>query len=364
MTERSIQVDAVDLFSGAGGLTHGLANSGINVRVGVDIDPACQYPYTENNDAEFLLKSVGDLDAADLADYYQPGNVRLLAGCAPCQTFSSYNQRASDDDDRWWLLQHFSKLAGGLLPELVTMENVPGLLKHEVFDEFVASLEASGYEVSKQVVRCQEYGLPQQRSRLVLLASRIGPIALLTPEDFEAKPRSVRDVIGPGKVPVLEAGSAHPTDRLHQSAGLSPLNQRRIKASKPGGTWRDWPEDLVADCHKKDSGRTYPGVYGRMAWDGPAPTMTTQFYGFGSGRFGHPSQNRAISLREGAILQSFPPDYKFVKPGDRVHMKTVGRLIGNAVPVMLGELIGKSINAHLEMYATEVLRDLAERAQA
>jgi DNA (cytosine-5)-methyltransferase 1 len=123
----------------------------------------------------------------------------------------------------------------------------------------------------------------------------------------------------------------------------------RMRASKPGGTWRDWPSHLVAECHRKPTGKTYPGVYARMAWDEPSPTLTTQFYGFGNGRYGHPEQDRAISLREGAILQGFPKRYSFVKKGEPVHFKVLGRLIGNAVPVTLGRVIGKSVKAHLGM---------------
>jgi len=115
----------------------------------------------------------------------------------------------------------------------------------------------------------------------------------------------------------------------------------------PGGTWRDWPKHLVAECHRECSGQTYPSVYGRMEWDKPAPTMTTQCFGFGNGRFGHPEQDRAISLREAAILQSFPRKYKFVADGGEVQMKVLGRLIGNAVPVELGRAIARSIKSHL-----------------
>jgi len=140
------------------------------------------------------------------------------------------------------------------------------------------------------------------------------------------------------------------TDRLHQSAGLDPINLKRIKASVPGGTWRDWPKDLVAECHKKRSGKTYPSVYGRMVWDAPSPTITTQFYGFGNGRFGHPEQNRAISLREGAVLQSFPKSYKFVAPGTPISFTSVGRLIGNSVPVKLGKAIGQSFVDHARQH--------------
>jgi DNA (cytosine-5)-methyltransferase 1 len=135
---------------------------------------------------------------------------------------------------------------------------------------------------------------------------------------------------------------------LHRASALSPRNLRRIRASKPGGTWRDWTDDLVADCHKAETGETYPGVYGRMVWDLPAPTVTTQCHGFGNGRFGHPEQNRAISLREAALLQTFPRRYRFVAPDDPITFHHLGKLIGNAVPVRLGRIIGRSILKHVE----------------
>ncbi|MEK7357168.1 MAG: DNA cytosine methyltransferase, partial [Bdellovibrionota bacterium] len=139
----------------------------------------------------------------------------------------------------------------------------------------------------------------------------------------------------------------------------------RIQHSKPGGSWRDWPDELIAKCHRKKKGRTYPSVYGRMKWDAPSPTITTQFYGFGNGRFGHPEQNRAISLREGSILQTFPRDYVFVKPGDEYRFKVIGRLIGNAVPVRLGEVIGNTIKLHLSQhgkYQAIHVRDFPQRS--
>jgi DNA (cytosine-5)-methyltransferase 1 len=144
-------------------------------------------------------------------------------------------------------------------------------------------------------------------------------------------------------LPPIKAGESHPLDPLHTASALSELNMRRIKAAKPGGTWRDWPEELRAACHRRPTGKTYPGVYARMTWDDPAPTMTTQCFGFGNGRFGHPDQDRAISLREAAILQSFPQDYRFLADGEEPYMKEVGRWIGNAVPVELGRAIGNSI---------------------
>ena len=149
-------------------------------------------------------------------------------------------------------------------------------------------------------------------------------------------------------LPTLEAGCSDSNDALHVASSLSDLNLRRIRASKPGGTWRDWDESLVAQCHRKDSGQTYPSVYGRMEWDAPAPTITTQCFGFGNGRFGHPEQDRAISLREAAILQTFPDNYKFLSPGECVRFSKFGRLIGNAVPVRLGEVVAKSLIEHVQ----------------
>lgn len=336
---------AIDLFCGVGGLTHGLVRAGIDVRLGVDIDPACEYPYTANNDAEFLLKPVEELKADELLDHYRKNGMKLLAGCAPCQTFSTYNQKATESDKRWRLLMQFARLVEEVSPELVTMENVPGLMDEDVFAEFLAVLEHNGYRVAYRAVNCEDYGVPQHRNRMVLLASKLGPISLVSPSEFGAVPRTVEAAIG--DLPPIAAGTSHATDPLHQCSALSDMNMRRIVASKPGGTWRDWPRELVADCHRKSSGKTYPSVYGRMSWKESAPTITTQFYGFGNGRFGHPEQNRAISLREGAILQSFPPDYRFVPPGEKASQKTVGRLIGNAVPVTLGEVIGVSLVLHV-----------------
>lgn len=340
------KINGVDLFCGVGGLTHGLEKSGISVNLGIDIDPACEYPYCANNKADFLLKSVAEVSGSDISKAFRVGELKLLAGCAPCQTFSSYNQRANSTDKRWWLLLQFSRLIKATEPELVTMENVPGLMDQDVFREFVDDLEERNYDVDYKVVNCAEYGLPQHRNRLVLLASRLGPIKLISPQEFKRKAKTVKEAIG--KLRPIEAGATDPKDPLHQSSRLSETNYQRILISKPGGTWRDWPEDLVADCHKKKSGKTYPSVYGRMNWDAPAPTITTQFFGFGNGRFGHPEQNRAISLREGAILQSFPKKYKFTAPGEFISKNVLGRLIGNAVPVKLGELIGKSILHHVK----------------
>lgn len=341
------RIAGVDLFCGAGGLTRGLEKAGIDVSLGVDLDPECKFPYEANNNAEFLLKSVSEVSKSELDSAFEGADYKLLAGCAPCQPFSTYRQGRSDpSDDRWHLLMEFARLVEETQPELVTMENVPRLAEQDVFLEFTKRLEANGFHVSFKVVNCADYGVPQQRNRLVLLGSKLGEIKLIPPTTPDGKRKTVKQAIA--KLPKIEAGQQHPKDPLHLSPKLSELNLSRIRASKPGGSWRDWDESLVAECHKKPTGKTYASVYGRMVWDEPAPTMTTQYYGFGNGRFGHPEQDRAISLREGAILQSFPKGYKFVPKGAPVSTKAIGRLIGNAVPVNLGRAIGKSIIKHIE----------------
>ena len=348
---RNSTIKAVDLFCGAGGLTKGLEAAGIDVALGVDVDPACDFPFTANNRAAFLLKSVEDLNIEDFGQAFDGADVTLLAGCAPCQPFSKYSQGwSSPDDQRWNLLQHFGRLVGEAKPDVVTMENVPRLQGQEVFTNFVAGLSQQGFEVFHKVINCADYGVPQQRQRLVLLASKLGPIELIPPTYPPERHVTVRDAIG--DLPMLGMGEVHASDPLHQACTLSPLNMQRMRASTPGGTWRDWDKSLVAECHKRASGKTYPSVYGRMSWDVPAPTMTTQYYGFGNGRFGHPEQDRAISLREGAILQSFPKSYKFVQKEAPIYRKRIGRLIGNAVPVKLGEAIGISIVQHVQNNAS------------
>jgi DNA (cytosine-5)-methyltransferase 1 len=339
------EVACVDLFCGAGGLTHGLLLEGIKVVAGFDVDAACRYPYeTNNRAARFIEKDVKDVTPAQLRKLYGSAKIRVLAGCAPCQPFSAYSQRYDTlTSPRWPLLYQFARLVKSVRPEIVTMENVPLVEKHAVFDDFIATLRKLGYKVWQGVVDCTQYGLPQTRRRMVILASLIGPIELILPT--HKKPQTVRGAIG--NLSLIEAGGADQADTLHASSRLSILNLERIRASSPGGTWRDWPADLVAECHRRDTGRTYPGVYGRMTWGSPSPTITTQFFGFGNGRFGHPEQDRAISLREGAILQGFPRKYVFVADGEAVRFKALGRMIGNAVPVTLGKIIGRSIVQHL-----------------
>lgn len=339
----------IDLFCGAGGLSHGFKMEGFDIVAGVDTDDNCRFPFEHNNDAPFLLEDVAEIDAAALNRRFLPDASRVLVGCAPCQPFSKYSQ--GREDGRWQLLKHFSRLIRELRPDVVSMENVPRLQKFKdsaVFDAFVRALRNDDYFVDWKIAYCPDYGIPQSRSRLVLLASRFGPPGVpATTHAPDAYP-TVRQTIG--GLPPIAAGAAAADDDLHRCSALSEENEKRVRASRPGGSWRDWSDELVSDCHRRESGKGYSSVYGRMSWDEPAPTMTTQFFGFGNGRFGHPDQDRAISLREGALIQTFPPHYAFVPDGQRIEMKSIGRLIGNAVPVDLGRAIARRIRAHLAEY--------------
>lgn len=340
--ERSSSIAAVDVFCGAAGLSLGLKNSGISIAAGIDLDPACRYAFETNIGAKFLEQDVHGLSAEAVRALFGDAKIRVLAGCAPCQPFSGYTTKRRAIDRRWELLLEFLRIAKAVRPEILTLENVPRLVHLPLWATFVEGLESAGYRVAWKIVDASDYGVPQARKRLVLLASTLGDIQL--PAPLKRKAPTVRSAIG--KLPAISAGKAGESDPLHSSRALTKRNLARIRASRPAGTWREWPKRMRVSCHKSSTGKTYPSVYGRMSWDQPAPTITTQFYGFGNGRFGHPEQDRAITLREGALLQSFPANFEFVQKGKRVSFKEIGRLIGNAVPPALALAIGKTIVNH------------------
>lgn len=341
-------IKVIDLFCGIGGLTHGLVNQGLDVVAGIDNDPKCEYGYKVNNKARYILDDIANIKAIQIQELYGDAKVKVLVGCAPCQPYSGLNKKAPTKE-KMQPLEKFASLVEEIKPDIVSMENVRGLAKkgkYPVFERFVKTLERCGYKVSYGVVNVSEYGVPQNRNRLVLLASLHGPISLIEPTHKNSKV-TVRDAIY--NLPRVKAGIKYEPDPLHYARALSPTNEARIKATKhDGGNSKDWPEELKLECHKKESGKTYERtVYARMRWDAPAPTMTTQCIGLGNGRFGHPEQDRAITLREAALIQSFPADYQFFPKDQAFIVRDVARFIGNAVPVRLGEVIGISIKSHL-----------------
>ena len=345
-----VPASVVDVFCGAGALSHGFKSEGFSIACGYDIDETCRYAFETNNDAPFVQSDVSCLVGRDVATEFDKDLPAVMIGCAPCQPFSRYSQ--GREDPKWKLLSDFARLVVETRPDVVSMENVPQLARFkggEVFGAFVNDLKAAGYQVVWKVAECPDYGVPQSRSRLILIGSRLGCPGLPRPTRSLKDRVTVRDAIG--TMPELDAGEIDSKDELHRSSKLSPVNRQRIRASKPGGTWRDWDHNLVTTCHKRGTGQSYTSVYGRMEWDRPSPTVTTQFYGYGNGRFGHPEQDRAISLREGAIFQSFPREYVFMPPGSPINFKEVGRMIGNAVPVLLARAIARAVAEHLDEVA-------------
>ena len=342
-------MSVVDLFCGAGGLTHGLEAAGLAVVEGVDADGRCRHAYEANTASRFVERDVLDYHAEDVRRAWNGADYKILVGCAPCQSFSTYSQRCSGGEKgRWALIRRFAVLVEEALPDVVSMENVPPLVRTRDYGALRRRLREAGYHVDDRVVDCRQFGAPQMRHRLVMLASRLGPLKLIP--DTHPDPSDWNDVESAiGHFPALTAGGVHSDDPMHRASRLSDLNLKRIRKSKPGGTWRDWPSSLRSPCHRRITGKTYPGVYGRMEWQKPAPTITGQCFGYGNGRFGHPEQDRALSLREAAVLQTFPEDFEFF-PADKPFpgMRAVGSLIGNAVPPVLGRAIGESIVRHVK----------------
>ncbi|MES0020603.1 DNA cytosine methyltransferase [Mesorhizobium sp. M0036] len=340
-------INVVDFFCGCGGTSAGLRDSGMNIVAGIDSDDQAGKTYAANfPDAQFLLKDIRKFNPSELGQLLvgRPGKL-LFAACAPCQPFTKQHTRKREVDNRRELLDHFHKFVKELVPDFVLLENVPGLQKiarnQGPLGRFLALLEALEYSFDVKVISSHDYGVPQIRKRLVLIASRLGAIAIpeathgVAPE----KPHStVWEWIG--DLPSLEAGQADSTVPNHRAANLSELNKRRIQQTPVNGGRRDWPTDLTLRCHEGHSGHT--DVYGRMVKDRPASALSTRCISLSNGRYGHPTQDRAISIREAARLQTFPDDFQFFGS-----MASMARQIGNAVPVKLAEVMGVAVKTHL-----------------
>ena len=334
---------AFDFFCGAGGLTRGLLDAGIEVVAGFDCDERCRYTYEYNNPGVRFIEA--DIRDINLNDLVTKGRMRkydnvLFAGCAPCQPFSSQrkgNERRHDAT----LLGEFGRLVEAALPGYVLIENVPGIARvrgFSTFRRFLRMLEANDYLFVYDILDTKCYGVPQNRRRLVLLASRYLRPSLPEPKyGTPLRPfRTVRQAIS--HFPAISAGECHPDIPNHIAASISELNLERLRHTPhDGGDRRSWPKRLRLKCHKGNyEGHT--DVYGRMYWDRPAPALTGRCHSISNGRYGHPEQDRAISLREAAAIQSFPDGYEFFGSNKHVALQ-----IGNAVPVRLAEHLGKHI---------------------
>jgi DNA (cytosine-5)-methyltransferase 1 len=337
----------IDLFCGIGGLSYGLKLEKLNLIAGIDYDTTCKYAFEANNRTAFLQKDLLVTHSNEIKNLYPETGIKILVGCAPCQAFSALSHKYKQND-KWKMLYSFSRFIKEIKPEIISMENVPQLVTYnggKVFQDFVDTLKAAKYHVSYSVVNAADYGVPQKRNRLILLASKLGPIQLIGKTHHPGKYVTVKKAIG--HLPPIEDGEIYEKDILHRARKLTPLNKERIISTPLGGGWKDWDKSLILECHKKESGKSFRSVYGRMKWDEPSPTITTQCTGLGNGRFGHPEQHRAISIREAAILQSFPVNFKFLPKKSTINTSALQRHVGNAVPVLLGRAIGKSIKQHL-----------------
>lgn len=342
------ELSVVDLFCGVGGLTQGFVKANFNVRAGIDFDETCKFAYEKNNKSTFIYSNLITHKPSEIKKLFPEKAIKILAGCAPCQAFSTY-QQGNKRNDKWKLLYSFGKIIKSIQPDIVSMENVPNLLNYnngKVFNDFVKVLQDNKYFVFHKIIDAKDYGVPQRRKRLILLASKLGKIELINKTHTGKRIKTVKKAIG--HLPAIEAGESFAKDKLHRARELSDLNLKRIRSTSEGGGWKEWKKNLILDCHKKESGKTYGSVYGRMNWNEVSPTLTTQCTGYGNGRYGHPDQDRAISLREAAILQSFPKKYQFIDPNKKFNPSVIEKHIGNAVPPRLGFIIAKSIRYHLE----------------
>ena len=318
----------------------------------LDCDPEAKRTYTANfPEVHFELADIRAVGAEQVERRVEAAGTSpvLFCGCAPCQPFTKQNTTHPDaaDDDRVPLLLRFADLVEACLPDLVFVENVPGLQyfdsSSQPFGCFLSRLAVCRYHVDFQSIPLMKYGVPQSRRRLVLVASRLGEIKLPPETHGPGTPNhdyeTVRTWIE--HLPPICSGEEHPTVPNHRAAGLSALNAKRIEATPEGGGHRDWPDELKLACHKDFTG--YTDVYGRMSWDAPASGLTTRCISYSNGRFGHPEQDRAISVREAACLQTFPDEFAFEGA-----LNSMARQIGNAVPVRLAEVVGRHFVSHLD----------------
>lgn len=353
-------VAVFDFFCGCGGTSSGFKRAGMDIAFALDIDPDAKTTFTKNfPDTVFCDKDIAKITSPDLAPAIEAhrNSYTLFCGCAPCQPFTKQNTDSPKRDHRKNLLTQFGRIIETHLPDFVFVENVPGLQKvpknkRGPFPAFKELLTELGYNITFGVVAAQDYGAPQFRRRFVLLASKHSAISI--PASTHGKScdnpyKTVYDAIV--DLPAISAGEEYKgRDTLnHRAAALSELNLKRIMLiDHDGGGRRDLPLELWPDCYtrKNDEGKTHSGhsdCYGRLWWDRPATGLTTRCISYSNGRFGHPEQNRALSVREAARLQGFDDDFEFTG-----NLNSMAKQIGNAVPVDLAYAMGTHFIKHTE----------------
>lgn len=337
----------VDLFSGAGGLSLGLRSAGFEPALAVDTDRQALETYRRNLGEHTLLAKAEDLTVQSIEQVtgIPVGSYSLVAGGPPCQGFS-VQRRGARKDSRNSLVREFARLALALRPQMILMENVPAIFGARGSDELtamVAALDGAGYQHTRKILEAADYGVPQRRRRAFLVAwspeveGFAFPRATHSRDGWSTVEEALRGLPEPGESGALAVLANHVRVRS------TPLNEARIALVPPGGGRRDLPVEMQLACHLRAGDHRHLDVFGRMQWDKPAPTITAVFDNFTRGRFAHPRDNRSITAREGARLQSFPDQFIFTGP-----KKDVARQVGNAVPPRLAYHLGVALRAALE----------------
>jgi DNA (cytosine-5)-methyltransferase 1 len=351
-----VPIKAVDFFSGCGGTSAGLRAAGVDIRMAIDNDVDAVRTYRANMGDRVAvidqdIRTIRPQDVEPALTDLTHDDVILFSACAPCQPFSRQKRNSSARDDRFSLLLEFVRFVWYFKPDLIFLENVPGVDRANgamrPFATCLDSLRSLGYHVEYGIVDCRDYGVPQRRRRLILMGSRMGKIKFPPHTHGPGTPHerysTVRDWIA--DLPPLSAGENCPWLPNHRAAHLSELNLRRIQATPAEGTRRQWSEELVLKCHQNGH-KGHTDVYGRLRWDEPSSGITTRCISLSNGRFGHPEQDRALSAREAACLQTFPLDFTF-----QGSMASVARQIGNAVPFLLSQRFGEEYIRHVARIA-------------
>jgi DNA (cytosine-5)-methyltransferase 1 len=335
-------IKVYDFFSGCGGASCGFKKAGMQIVLGLDNNPDAAATFMKNfPEAVFIKEDIRKVSVHDLEKYYDTTTPSLFCGCAPCQPFSKQNSHKKRNDERINLLKEFGRFVEYYLPDYIFVENVPGIQNFSLamspladFCEILKKLNYARPLIS--VVEASRYGVPQIRKRLVMIVSKNYNVNLppFTHGLGTNNPTysTVRDWIA--NFPKLRAGEVDKNDPDHCAASLSEINLKRIRATREGGNRQDWPKELWLDCHKKYRGHS--DVYGRLAYDKPASAMTTRCISYSNGRFGHPVEDRAISVREAACLQTFSRTYRFCGS-----MNSKAKQIGNAVPPLMAQRFGE-----------------------
>lgn len=343
------KLKAVDFFCSGGGMSYGMQEAGVKIIAGIDFDENCKTTYEANiNGAEFIHADVFDLKEEDLEQKLslkKNDDELILIGCSPCQFWSIINTDKTKSAKSKNLLVEFSRFVKYFRPGYVVVENVPGVLRKKEesgLNGFIEWLKNNGYENPHfRVHNVNDYGVPQSRKRFTLIATRIS-LDEIKPVKLSEKKAVVKDVLGvENGFPKIEPGHQDKSDFLHTVPNISDINKKRLgKVEKDGGNRLGFAYDpeLQLKCFEgKDN--SFKDTFGRLWWNKPAPTITTKFFSISNGRFVHPEEDRALSIREGATLQTFPFNYKF----KGTCVANIARMIGNAVPPKYATAIGKAI---------------------